>query len=133
MMISKKHRTLKLFCLIVFFINAFSWAIGASREIRPISQLTGVIVGPIEERKQVLSAGDKIFVSLDQARPVKKGDFLEIYQPTVLPGKANNDVFFVKMGQAIILEIINERLLLCVIHSGNREIAVGDRIYFPEN
>ena len=39
---------------------------------------------------------------------------------------------FVRAGEIIILEIINDRLLLGVIESSSKEIAVGDRIYFPE-
>jgi hypothetical protein len=132
-MIFKTHWGLTLFFTLVTLFCAIAWASGASQEIRPAAQLTGVIVGPMEERKQALSSGDKIFVSLDRPRPVKKGDLLEIFQPTILPGNKDVDLFFMRKGQAIILEIINERLLLCIIHTSNKEIAVGDRIYFPEN
>ncbi len=132
-MIFKTHWGLTLFFTLVTLFSALAWALGASQEIRPVAQLNGIIVGPMEERKQALSSGDKIFVSLDRPRPVKKGDLLEIFQPTILPGNKNVDLFFTRMGQAIILEIINERLLLCIIHTNNKEIAVGDRLYFPEN
>jgi hypothetical protein len=132
-MIFKTNRVLTLFFILVTLFSALAWALGASQEIRPVAQLTGIIVGPMEERKQALSSGDKIFVSLDRPRLVKKGDLLEIFQPTILPGHENKDFSFTRMGQAIILEIINERLLLCIIHTSTKEIAVGDRIYFPEN
>jgi hypothetical protein len=114
------------------FLSSFTWAFGASPEVRSPSQLSGTIVSPVEERKQALSSGDKIFVSLDTARPVKKGDTLEIFQmvPITIDGKPTFP--FVRAGKIIILEIINERSLLGVIESSIKEIAVGDRIYFPE-
>lgn len=123
---------LTLFGVLVFFSYSFSWAYGASQEIRTPSQLSGTIVSPVEERKQALSSGDKIFVTLDETRPVKKGDTLEIFQQTYLTIDGKPAFSFVRAGQVIILEIINERLLLCVIESSLKEIAVGDRIYFPE-
>lgn len=132
-MIFKTPRVLTLFFILVSLFTVSSWALGASQEIRTAAQLTGIIVGPMEERKQALSSGDKIFVSLDRPRLVKKGDLLEIFQPTILPGNESKDFFFTMMGQAIVLEIINEHLLLCIIHTSNKEIAVGDRLYFPEN
>lgn len=132
-MIFKTHRFLTLLFVLVSLFTALTRASGASQEIRTAAQLTGVIVGPMEERKQALSSGDKIFVSMDGPRLVKKGDLLEIFQPTNLPGIESKDLFFTRMGQAIILEIINEHLLLCIIHTSNKEIAVGDRIYFLEN
>lgn len=132
-MIFKTHRVLTLFFILVTSFSTLAGALGASQEIRPVAQLTGIIVGPMEERKQALSSGDKIFVSLDRPRLVKKGDLLEIFQSIILPGTENKNFSFTRMGQAIILEIINERLLLCIIHTSAKEIAVGDRIYFPEN
>lgn len=129
-MIFKNHRTLKGAVLLLSFFSSLIYAFGVSQEVRPISQLAGTIAAPMEERKQALSAGDKIFVSLDQARPVKKGDLLEIFQPAILSGK---DFLFTKVGQVIILEITGQSLLLCEIVSSQREVAVGDRIYFPEN
>jgi hypothetical protein len=106
---------------------------GASQDVRPVSQFNGFIIAPVEERIQVLSSGDKIFVSLEKNRTVKKGDRLEIFQPTLLPGSDTKDFLFAKVGQAVILEIPHERLLVCEIVSSQKEMAVGDRIYWPEN
>jgi hypothetical protein len=121
-----------LFVIWGIFLCSFAWVYGASQEIRPPSQFSGIIVSPVEERKQALHAGDKIFVTLDKTRPVKKGDTLEIFQQTDLIIDGKPTFPFVRAGEVIILEIIDERLLLCVIESSSKEIAVGDRIYFPE-
>jgi hypothetical protein len=129
----KIHKwVLTQFVILVICLGSFSGVFGASQEIRPPSQLSGTIVSPVEERKQALSSGDKIFVTLDKSRPVKKGDTLEIFQPAYLTIDGKPVFPFVRAGQVIILEIINERLLLCVIESSIKEIAIGDRIYFPE-
>ena len=125
-------RVLILSVVLVIVWGSFTWVFGASQEIRPPSQLSGSIVSPVEERKQALSSGDKIFVTLDKTRPVKKGDTLEIFQQAFLKVEGKPVSPFVRAGQVTILEIINERLLLCVIESSIKEIAVGDRIYFPE-
>lgn len=109
-----------------------SGVMAASQEIRPPSALSGTIVAPVEERKQALSSGDKIFVSLDRALPVKKGDTLEIFQSALLTIDDKPALSFVRAGEVIILELVNDRLLLGVIESSIREITVGDRIYFPE-
>jgi hypothetical protein len=111
---------------------SFSWVFGASQEIRPPSQMSGTIVSPLEERKQALSSGDKIFVALDLSRPVRKGDTLEIFQPSdaIIDGKPA--ILFAKAGEVVILEVINDYLLLGIIESSSREIAIGDRIYLPE-
>ena len=121
-----------LFLILGIVAGSYTWVLGASQEIRPPSQLSGTIVSPVEERKQALSSGDKIFVTLNETRPVKKGDTLEIFQEAdlILDGKPAFP--FVKAGEVVILEVINERLLLCIIESSSKEIAVGDRIYFPE-
>jgi hypothetical protein len=121
-----------LLVMLGILLCSFTWVFGASQEIRPPSQLSGTIISPVEERKQALSSGDKIFISLDKSRPVKKGDTLEIFQQVdlILDGKPAFP--FVKAGEVVILEVINERLLLCIIESSSKEIAVGDRIYFPE-
>jgi hypothetical protein len=113
------------------FLFSFTWAYGASQEIRPPSQLSGTIVSPVEERKQALSSGDKIFVALDISHPVKKGDILEIFQQANMMIDGKPALPFVRAGEIIILEIVNDRLLLGVIESSSKEIAVGDRIYFP--
>lgn len=112
------------------FLLSLSWAFGASQEIRPPSQLSGTIASPVEKRKQALSSGDKIFVTLDRSHPVKKGDILEIFQQSDLMNDGNPTFLFVRAGEIIILEIINDRLLLGIIESSIKEIAVGDRIYF---
>jgi hypothetical protein len=121
-----------LFVIWGILLCSLTWVFGASQEIRPPSQLSGIIVSPVEERKQALHSGDKIFVTLDKTRPVKKGDTLEIFQQTDLIIDGKPAFPFVRAGEVIILEIIDERLLLCVIESSTKEIAVGDRIYFPE-
>ena len=64
--------------MVVVCLVSASVVRGASQEIRPPSELSGTIAAPMEERKQALSSGDKIFVSLDTALPVKKGDKLEM-------------------------------------------------------
>jgi hypothetical protein len=113
------------------FLLSFTWAFGASQEIRTPSQLSGTIVSPVEKRKQALSSGDKIFVTLDISHPVKKGEVLEIFQQSDLMIDGKPAFPFVRAGEIIILEIINDRLLLGIIESSSKEITVGDRIYFP--
>lgn len=132
-MILNKKVIFNLFLILISCLGSLSWAFGASQGIRQPSQLSGTIVSPVEERKQVLSFGDKIFVTLDTSRPVKKGDTLEIFQQADLMIDGKPAFPFVKAGEVVILEIINDRLLLCVIESSNKEITVGDRIYFPEH
>jgi hypothetical protein len=123
---------LNLFVVLVISFGSFSWGFGASQEIRQASQMAGTIVAPVEERKQALSSGDKIFATLDKTRPVKKGDTLEIFQKAFLRVEGKHVFPFVRVGEITVLEIINERLLLCIIESSTKEIAVGDRIFFPE-
>jgi len=131
-MIFKNQRLLIGFVLLLSFGGSISWASGASQEIRPDSHLNGFIIAPVEERIQALSSGDRIFVSLEKARPVKKGDVLEIFQPAILSGRDHKDFLFARVGRAVVLEITHERLLLCEIVSSHREMAVGDRVYWPE-
>jgi hypothetical protein len=131
-MIEKNQWAFRLVIILVVCFCSLARVYGASQEIRPASQMSGTIIAPQEERKQALSAGDKILVSLEKARPVKKGDMPEIFQPTSLPFEGKGDYPFMKVGQVIILEIITDRLLLGLIESSIREIAVGDRLYFPE-
>ena len=132
-MINIRKWALNLSVGLVIAWGSLTWVFGESQEIRQASQMSGTIVAPLEERKQALSSGDKIFVSLDKFRPVKKGDALEIYQQAFLSIERKLISPFTLAGQVTILEIINERLLLCVIESSTKEIAVGDRIYFPEH
>jgi hypothetical protein len=122
-----------VFLILGIVAGSYTWVLGASQDIRPPSQLSGTIVSPVEERKQALSSGDKIFVTLDKSLPVKKGDTLEIFQETYLILESKPAFTLVKTGEVVILEVINERLLLCIIESSSKEIAVGDRIYFPEH
>jgi hypothetical protein len=129
-MIDKNQWTLRMVIVLVYCFCSLTLVFGASQEIRVGSEMSGTIISPLEERKQALSSGDKIFVSLDKAFPVKKGDMPEIFQPTSLPVEKKVLFPFIKAGQAIVLEIINDRLLLCLIESSIREIAVGDRLYF---
>lgn len=131
-MVSNRKGILILFVILGIAVGSFTWVFGASQEIRTPSQLSGTIVSPVEERKQALSSGDKIFVTLNETRPVKKGDTLEIFQQAYLIVDGKPAFPFVRAGEVVILEIINEHLLLCVIESSSKEIAVGDRIYFPE-
>jgi hypothetical protein len=131
-MISNRKVFLILFVFLGIAGGVFNWVFGASQEIRPPSQLSGTIISPVEERKQALSSGDKIFVTLDETRPVKKGDTLEIFQQAHLTVDGKPAFPFIRAGEVVILEIINEHLLLCVIESSVKEIAVGDRIFFPE-
>jgi hypothetical protein len=128
----KRLRALILFFLLVSCLCSFTGVIGASQEIRHGSQLMGTILAPKEERKQALSQGDLVFVGIEKPLPVKKGDLLEIFQQTSLPMAEKGALWFARAGQVIILEIINERLILCVIESSTKEIAVGDKIYFPD-
>jgi hypothetical protein len=130
---SINKRTFILLVMLGIILCSLTWVFGASQEIRPPSQLSGTIVSPVEERKQALSSGDKIFVTLDKSRPVKKGDTLEIFQQAYLPLVGKTAFPFVLVGKVVVLEIIHERLLLGIIDSSNKEIAVGDRIFFPEN
>lgn len=128
----RKYRPLSLIVLLIVLFTSLAWAVEAPKEIRPNSQLIGTILAPKEERKQALSQGDMIFVGVEKTRQVKKGDILEIFQLTSLPVEENKSLWFSKAGQVIILEIINERLFLCMIESSTKEIAVGDKIYFPD-
>ncbi len=100
-------------------------------EIRSLEQFSGTVIAPLEERKQVLSSGDKVFIALDKTLPVKKGDLLEIFQPAPLVQEGKPLYLFIRAGQAMILETVQERLVLAVIETNTREIAVGDRVYFP--
>lgn len=122
----------KMSVILGMVLFSLTGALGAPQEIRSPSQLSGTIVSPVEERKQALSSGDKIFVALDTSRPVKKGDALDIFQQASMTIDGKPAFPFVRAGEIIILEIINDRLLLCIIESSIKEIAVGDRIYFPE-
>ena len=131
-MIYKNQWALNFLVMLVFCFGFFVRAHGASQEIRPESQMAGTIVSPMEERKQALSTGEKVFVSLSKTIPVKKGDILEIFQQNTLTMENNKTYPFSRAGQVIVLEIINEHLLLCVIDSSIQEIAVGDRLYYPE-
>jgi hypothetical protein len=128
----QKQKILTAFLVMCSFFSLLCWAHGASQEIRPADQLAGSIIAPLEERKQALSAGDKIFIALDKNRPVKKGDLLEIFQPAPLTREGKSLVYFSKAGQVVVLELVNDRMLLGVIESSDKEIAVGDRIYLPE-
>jgi hypothetical protein len=131
-MMEKKRWRFRLAIMVLFCFCCLAQGYGASQEIRPASEMSGTIISPLEERKQVLSAGDKVFVSLDRERPVKKGDMPEIFQPSSLPFERKGNFPFSKAGQVIVLEIVSNRLLLCQIESSVKEIGVGDRIYFPE-
>ena len=128
----RKYGPVNLVLFLIVFFSSLAWAVEPPKEIRPNSQLIGTILAPKEERKQALSQGDMIFVGVEKNRQVKKGDILEIFQQTLLPGEESKSLWFAKTGQAIILEIINERLFLCMIESSTKEIAVGDKIYFPD-
>lgn len=128
----RKPGPLYLILLVFIFFSSFTWAMEAPKEIRPLSELTGIIVAPKEERKQALSSGDIVFVNFEKALPIKKGDRLEIYQSSLVAAGEITTPIFSRAGQIIILENINERQYLSIIESSNREIAVGDRIYFPE-
>ncbi len=129
----RKYGPLNLVLFLIVFFSSLAWAVETPKEIRPITELGGIIVAPKEERKQALSQGDMIFVGVEKTRQVKKGDILEIFQLTSLPVEENKPLWFSKAGQVIILEIINERLFLCTIESSTKEIAVGDKIYFPDH
>jgi hypothetical protein len=115
----------------LMFIIGMPWALGASKEIRPGSQMNGWITAPLEEGKQALSIGDKVLVALEQPRPVKKGDKFEIFQPIITREDAPKDGLMTKVGRGVVLEISDHGILLCVIESSIREIGVGDRIYWP--
>ena len=132
-MITIRKRVFNLSVVLLTVLGSLTWVFGASQEIRPPSQLSGTIVSSLEERKQALSSGDKIFIALDKNRPVKKGDSLEIFQKAYLMIEGKPAFPFVRAGQVIILEIIDDRLLLGIIESSTKEIAVGDRIFFPEH
>ena len=108
------------------------WALGASKEIRPASQMNGWITAPLEEGKQALSTGDKVMVTLGKLRPVKKGDQLEIFQPIVTREESQKEGLMTRVGRGVVLEISDQGIILCVIESSIREIGVGDRIFWPE-
>lgn len=132
MLYNKRWASL-LFFLLVSCFCPLTGAMGVSQEIRHGSQLMGTILAPKEERKQVLSQGDVVFVGFEKTLPLKKGDLLDIFQEISLPLAQKGPLWFDKAGQVIILEIINERLILCVIELSTKEIAVGDKIYFPDH
>jgi hypothetical protein len=118
--------------LVLCIWGGVSWASGDSKELRPRSQMNGMVTAPVEEGLQALSSGDKILVTLEDVRPVKKGDRLEIFQPVVIAGKSLPDGLLARIGQAVVLEVVEERLLLCMIVSSIREVGVRDRIFWPE-
>jgi hypothetical protein len=129
---AKELRALGIVCLLVFCLSSLIGVCAASPDIRPGSQLNGIIVAPKEERKLALSKGDEIFVATEKSLPVKKGDVLEIFQPISLSAGEEKVPWFAKAGEIVILEIINDRFFLGVIDSSTKEITVGDRLYFPE-
>jgi hypothetical protein len=133
----ERMRANKHLALLFIFLLAICWgvgseALGASKDIRSGSEMIGTITAPKEERKQALSQGDLIFVEIEKDLPVIKGDVLDIFQPTSLPKEETKPQWFVRAGQIIIMEIINTRLFLGIIDSSIKEIAVGDRLTFPE-
>jgi|GEM_PF-3254619 hypothetical protein len=105
---------------------------GASPEMRPAAQMVGTIIAPQEERKLALAAGDKVFIALDKERSVRKGEVMEIYQPAPLISEGKADFHYVRTGELVVLEQVNDRLLLAVIERSTREIAVGDRIFIAD-
>jgi hypothetical protein len=130
-MFFKKFSLIGMIVLMIF-LGVTPWVSGNSKELRPASQMNGWITVPLEEAKQALSTGDKILVALEKPRPVKKGDKLEIFQSIVSRQEAPKDGLMNKVGRAVVLEINDQGILLCMIESSIREIGVGDRIYWPE-
>lgn len=125
-------RTIKAMLPLFLFLIATS-ATGSglekSREIRPASQMTGTIIAPLDQGKLALSAGDKVLVIVEPDLRFKPGDFLEIFQPVAPRDAEPLDPLLKKVGLAVMLETVQEKLLLCVIDSSTREIAAGDRVY----
>ena len=105
---------------------------GDSKELRAGTQMNGFITAPLEEAKQALSTGDKVLITLERPRPVKKGDKMEIFQPIASRQDPPKDGLMTKVGRGVVLEVNERGILLCVIESSIREIGVGDRIYWPE-
>lgn len=101
-----------------------------AQEIRKGSDLSGIIVAPLDQGKIALASADKIFVSLDRPARIKVGDSLEIFQALSQEEKDQSGSFYRRVGKGTLLEIINSQLVLCVIDASLREVAVGDRIYF---
>jgi hypothetical protein len=108
-------------------------AFAGFKDIRPESEMIGSILAPKEERKQALSQGDMVFVTTKKDLPLKKGDVLEIFQPASLAKEEKKPLWFSLVGQVVILEILSNRLFLGMIDSSFKEIAVGDRLYFPDS
>jgi hypothetical protein len=131
-MFSKKFSLIFGLIVLMIFLGAAPRVWGNSKELRPASQMNGWITAPLEEGKQALSSGDKVLIALEKPRSVKKGDKLEIFQPVISREEAPKNSLMTKVGRAVVLEISEQNILLCVIESSNREIGVGDRIYWPE-
>jgi hypothetical protein len=100
-----------------------------NREIRPASQMSGIIIAPLESGKQILTAGDKFIVGLAKKFEVKPGDHLEIFNPPPGGQKESLDPFFQRIGLAVFLEKIGEKSILCIIDHSAKEVSVGDWVY----
>jgi hypothetical protein len=131
-MVSKKFGLIFGVMVMMVVLGAGPSAWGNSKELRSGSQMNGWITAPLEEGKQAFAAGDKVLITLERPRPVKKGDKLEIFQPIASRQDTPKDGLMTKVGRGVVLEINERGILLCVIESSIREIGVGDRIYWPE-
>jgi hypothetical protein len=100
-----------------------------NREIRPISNMSGTIISPLETGKQILSMGDKIVVGLAGKIEVKPGDHLEIFQSLSREPDESLDSSLRRIGMAVFLEKIDERRILCIIDYSVKEVSVGDWVF----
>jgi hypothetical protein len=131
-MVSKKFSLIFGVMVMMVICGAGPWAWGNSKELRSGAQMNGWITAPLEEAKQALSTGDKVLITLELPRPVKKGDKMEIFQPIASRQDTPKDGLMTRVGRGVVLEINERGILLCVIESSIREIGVGDRVYWPE-
>jgi hypothetical protein len=102
------------------------------QEIRPTSRMSGTIVAPLDQGKQALSGGDKVLISLREDLPLKPGDFLEVFQPVDPTDKDAKDPLLKKIGLAVLLEKVKEKLYLCVIDASTREVSIGNQVLIVE-
>lgn len=99
-----------------------------NKEFREGTELQGTIVSAVQQGKLALSSGDKISVLLEKSQTMKIGDPFELYQESLIGPNAS---LYQKIGEATILQIINDRLVFGIIDSSVNEVAVGDKVYLP--
>jgi hypothetical protein len=99
-----------------------------NKEFREVTELQGTIISPAQQGKLALSSGDKISVFLEKSQTLKIGDPFEIFQESLIGPKVP---LYRKIGEATILQIVNDKLVIAIIDSSANEVMVGDKVYLP--